>query len=76
MIHPDQLGARIAARRRALCMTQYQLADSMGVTPQAVSKWERGLTCPDLTILDELASCLAIGLEELLLGHDRVPLSA
>ena len=73
MIHPEQLGARIASRRRARGLTQGQVADRMGVSPQAVSKWERGLTCPDLTILDELAALLDIGLEELLTG--RVPLA-
>lgn len=71
MIHPEQLGARIAARRRMLGLTQGQVAACMGVTPQAVSKWERGLACPDLVFLDDLAELLCIGLEELLLG--RVP---
>ena len=68
MIHPEQLGARIAARRRALGLTQGQVAACMGVSPQAVSKWERGLACPDLVFLDDLAALLDIGLEELLLG--------
>ncbi len=69
MIDPDKLGARIAERRRAQGLTQGQIADCMRVSPQAVSKWERGLACPDLTILDELACLLDIGLEELLTGR-------
>ena len=68
MIHPEQLGARIAERRRVLGLTQGQVALRMGVSPQAVSKWERGLACPDLVFLDELAELLNVGLEELLLG--------
>ena len=68
MIHPEQLGARIAARRRALGLTQGQVAVRMGVSPQAVSKWERGLACPDLVFIDDLAALLDLGLEELLVG--------
>ena len=69
MIHPEQLGSRIAARRRVLGLTQGQVAIHMGVSPQAVSKWERGLACPDLVFLDDLAELLDIGLEELLIGN-------
>ncbi|MBE6652331.1 MAG: helix-turn-helix transcriptional regulator [Ruminococcaceae bacterium] len=68
MIHPEQLGARIASKRKILGLTQGQVAAYMGVSPQAVSKWERGLACPDLVFLDELAELLDMGLEELLLG--------
>ena len=75
MIHPEQLGARIAARRRERGLTQGQVAARMGVSPQAVSKWERGLACPDLVFLDDLAALLDIGLEELLVGA-RVPVLA
>ena len=71
MIHPEQLGARIAARRRTLGLTQGQVAACMGVSPQAVSKWERGLACPDLVFLDDLAELLNIGIEELLMGGSR-----
>jgi transcriptional regulator with XRE-family HTH domain len=38
----------------------------VGVTAQAVSKWERGSSCPDITILDEIADNLNISLPELL----------
>lgn len=69
MIHPEQLGSRIAERRRVLGLTQGQVAVHMGVSPQAVSKWERGLACPDLVFLDDLAELLDIGLEELLIGN-------
>ena len=68
MIHPQQLGLRIAASRRARGLTQGQVAACMGVSPQAVSKWERGLACPDLVFLDDLAALLGVSLEELLIG--------
>jgi len=42
----------------------------MGVTPQAVSKWERGLSCPDLVLLDELAELLDTSIDRLLTGRD------
>lgn len=71
MIHPEELGSRIAARRRMLGLTQGQVAVRMGVSPQAVSKWERGLACPDLVFLDDLAELLNIGIEELLMGSSR-----
>ena len=69
MIQPTELGTRIAAKRRARGLTQGQVAIHMGVSPQAVSKWERGLACPDLVFLDDLADLLHIGLEELLTGR-------
>ncbi len=75
MIHPEQLGSRIAAARRARGLTQVQVADSMGVSPQAVSKWERGLCCPDLIFFDELCDCLGVSMEGLLSGQETRPLA-
>ena len=43
MIHMQDMGDRIAERRRSIGWTQGQLAQKLGVTPQAVSKWDRGL---------------------------------
>ena len=68
MIVLEQLGARIAQLRRDQGLTQEMLAQRMGVSPQAVSKWERGLACPDLVFLDDLAELLNMGIEELLVG--------
>ena len=45
------LGKRIAYHRKRLGMTQEQLAQRVGVSAQAVSKWENNLSCPDITIL-------------------------
>ena len=76
MIQPTELGCRIAAKRRARGLTQGQVAIHMGVSPQAVSKWERGLACPDLVFLDDLADLLDVSIEELLLGRPSVALAS
>ena len=49
------LGNRIAENRKRLKLTQDQLAEKLGVTAQAVSKWENDQSCPDITILPKLA---------------------
>lgn len=65
----QKTGSFIAARRRAAGLTQLELARKLGVTDKAVSKWERGLSCPDIALLSPLAECLDITLEELLAGE-------
>ena len=62
------LGKRIAALRRDKGMTQDDLAQQLGVTPQAVSKWENDQTCPDITLLPQLARILGVSVDELLSG--------
>ena len=71
MIRLDQLGSRIAESRRERGLTQAEVADRMGVTPQAVSKWERGLACPDLVFLDDLSFVLGVSIDWLLTGQKR-----
>ncbi len=50
------LGKRISAARKNLGWTQDQLAEQLGVTAQAVSKWENDQSCPDITMLPKLAA--------------------
>ena len=66
MIDTNLLGRKIAESRRNAGMTQNALAAKVGVTAQAVSKWEQGRSCPDIAILDEIADALGISLFELL----------
>ena len=49
------LGARISSHRKRLGLTQDQLAEQLGITAQAVSKWEHDQSCPDITMLPKLA---------------------
>jgi len=62
------LGNRIGEFRRRRGVTQEQLAEAMGVTPQAVSKWENGVSCPDISLLPKLADYFAVSLDVLLRG--------
>ncbi len=63
------IGDRIKFHRKKLGMTQEQLAERMGVSPQAVSKWEHNLSCPDISVLPDLADIFGITVDELL-GKD------
>lgn len=59
-------GSTIAALRKEKGMTQLELAQSMGVTDKAVSKWERNLSFPDVASLPRLAEQLGVSVDELL----------
>ena len=60
------LGAMIAELRKQHGMTQLELAEKMGVTDKAVSKWERDLSCPDINSIPNLAEILDVSVEELM----------
>lgn len=62
----ETLGKRIAAQRKGLGLTQDQLAEKIGVTAQAVSKWENDQSCPDIATLPCLADIFGITTDELL----------
>lgn len=62
----NTMGQLIAAKRKELGLTQQELADRMGVTDKAVSKWERDLSCPDVSTLPHLAGELGLTPDELL----------
>lgn len=57
----------IAELRKQHGMTQLELAKKIGVTDQAVSKWERDLSCPDIHSIPKLAETLNVSVEELIL---------
>ena len=61
----ERLGAFIAENRRDQNMTQRDLAERLHITDKAVSKWERGLSYPDVTLLEPLAEVFGLGVEEL-----------
>ena len=58
-------GEQIAAARRAKGLTQKQLADALGVTDKAVSKWERGLNYPDIVLFQPISELLGLPLLQL-----------
>lgn len=60
------IGVKIKKLRRKNKMTQEQLARQLNVTPQAVSKWEKGLAFPDIHLLVPIADCFSVTVDYLL----------
>ena len=69
LMDQSKIGAFIQERRKQQGLTQQQLADRLGVTNKAVSKWETGRSMPDVGLFEPLCRELAIGLPELLAGR-------
>ena len=59
------IGQNIATLRKEKGITQEQLAEVCMVSPQAVSKWENALSCPDVTLLPELADIFSVSMDVL-----------
>ncbi|NDC82149.1 helix-turn-helix domain-containing protein [bacterium] len=68
------LGIRIRKLRESMNLSQLQLANSLHISPQAVSKWERGMNAPDLSVLPLLSTVLQVSLDTLL--RDGVPVQS
>ena len=64
----ETLGKRISENRKAKNIKQEELAEILLVSPQAVSKWENNISCPDISLLPKLAEILGISVDELLSG--------
>lgn len=64
-----KIGKFIAERRKFVNLTQFELAEKLGITDRAVSRWETGKTMPDSSIMLELCSILKISVNELLSGE-------
>ena len=69
----ETLGQRIGTLRRQKGLKQDTIAEMMNVSPQAVSKWENDQTCPDITLLPQLAKLLGVSIDELLTGETNKP---
>lgn len=65
----EKIGAFIASLRKEKNLTQNDLAKKLNITTQAVSKWERGKGCPDISILEDLANILEVQVLEILKGE-------
>ncbi len=69
MINQEKIGAFILELRKEQGMTQKQLADKIGVSDKAISRWETGRGIPDTSIMPELCDILQINVNELLSGQ-------
>ena len=69
---PEHIGTRIAELRREHSMKQDELAELLGVTPQAVSKWENGASMPDISLLPKIAEIFGVTIDSLF-GADNTP---
>ena len=65
-----KIGKYIAEKRKALGLTQMGLAEKLGMSNKSVSKWERGVCLPDVSVYNDLCSALGISLNEFLAGED------
>jgi len=70
------LGQRIASLRKAKSLTQDQMAESLGVSRQAIAKWEGDVSVPDLENSRRIASLFGISMEELISGEEAKPQEA
>ncbi len=64
----ETIGSRISRLRKEKGMSQEALAEKIGVSSQAVSKWENDQSCPDISLLPQLAKLLDVTVDELLTG--------
>ena len=67
-----EFGKRIKQQREKKRLTQAQLANSLQITAQAVSKWERGENAPDISLLKSLSIILGISIDWLLTAEDKI----
>lgn len=65
-----KIGKYIAGKRKVLGMTQKQLAEKLNMSDKSVSKWERGICLPDVSVYMELCEILGISINEFLAGED------
>lgn len=64
----NKVGILLKALRKEKAMTQKQVAERMHLSDKTISKWERGLGCPDVSLLGELSQLFEVNIEKILLG--------
>lgn len=72
----QKVGKFISLLRKENGLTQQELAEKLGVTDKAVSKWERGLGCPDISLLVPISEIFDVSINELLAGEKREELAS
>lgn len=65
----EKIGQLIYQLRKEKDLTQKQLANQLNISGQAISKWERGLGCPDISLLNELSQIFEINIDKILQGE-------
>ena len=68
MMNQIRISHAVLAYRRREGISQGQFGEKFGVSAQAVSKWEREICCPDITLLPHIAKVLGLTIEEMLFG--------
>lgn len=64
----SKVGKLILSLRQEKKMTQKEVADTLNISDKTISKWERGLGCPDVSLLRELSHIFEVNIEKILLG--------
>lgn len=72
MADSNEIGRTISNLRKTAGFTQKELADALNVTDKAVSKWERGVACPDISLLPKLSALLDCDIEPILSGLSTI----
>lgn len=70
-MNTEKIAGQISSLRKAKGLTQNELGERVGVSFQAVSKWERGETLPDISVLPDLAKVLETSTDSILLGGEK-----
>ena len=68
-MNQEKIGKFIAKQRKLKNLTQEELAEKLGITKNAVSKWERGLCLMDMSLLKPLSEILEVNVNEILAGE-------
>lgn len=64
----NKVGELLLKLRKEKGMTQKNIADKLNISDKTVSKWERGLGCPDITLISELSNIYGVNINKVLLG--------
>ena len=68
----DKIGKFIYKKRKDMGFTQEDLASKLSITDRAVSRWERGKSCPDISLLEDLSNILNVQVIEILHGESII----
>ena len=69
-MNKQKIGDFIKKKRKEKGLTQKELAEKLEITDRAISKWERGINCPDISLLKDLCKILETDINELLSGKE------